>query len=134
MCRNNYNTNKKKYKHLNFIERTQIERWFNKDKKTTKEIAELLDKSERTIRREIKGGKVENLRSDLVKIYVYSADVAHEKYKKHLKDKGPNIKLGNDYELKEYIEQGVKKERKSPEILVADIKKKKIEFKTKICA
>ena len=38
MCRNNYNTNKKK--HLNFIERTQIERWFNKDKKTTKEIAE----------------------------------------------------------------------------------------------
>ena len=65
MCQTNYNTETKKYKHLNFIERTQIERWYNKDKKTIKEIAELLDKSERTIRREIKRGYVKNLTSNL---------------------------------------------------------------------
>ena len=35
-----------------------IERWHNIDKKSNKEIAELLDKSERTIRREIKRGLV----------------------------------------------------------------------------
>ena len=60
MRQNDYNTNKKKYKHLNYTERTQIERWFNKDKKTSQEIAELLNKSERTIRRELKRGRVEN--------------------------------------------------------------------------
>lgn len=134
MRQNDYNTNKKKYKHLNYTERTQIERWFNKDKKTSQEIAELLNKSERTIRRELKRGRVENLTSELIRIYVYSADVAHEKYQKNLKDKGPNIKLGNDYKLKEYIEEGVKKEKKSPEILIAEIEKKNIKFKTKICA
>ena len=35
-----------------------IETWYNKDHKTKKEIAELLHKSERTIRREIKRGIV----------------------------------------------------------------------------
>ena len=134
MCQTNYNTETKKYKHLNFIERTQIERWYNKDKKTIKEIAELLDKSERTIRREIKRGYVKNLTSNLEEIYVYSATIAHNKYQRHLRDKGPNIKLGNDYALKEYIEKGIKEERKSPEVIVAEIKKKDISFKTKICA
>ena len=134
MCQTNYNTETKKYKHLNFIERTQIERWYNKDKKTIKEIAELLDKSERTIRREIKRGYVKNLTSNLEEIYVYSATIAHNKYQRHLRDKGPIIKLGNDYALKEYIEKGIKEERKSPEIIVAEIKKKDIVFKTKICA
>ena len=56
-----------------------IERWHNIDKKSNKEIAELLDKSERTIRREIKRGLV------IVKGYMwedieeYSAKIAQRK-------------------------------------------------------
>ena len=42
--------------------------------------------------------------------------------------KGPNIKLGTNYKLIEYIENGIKKERKSPEILVEEIKRKSAEF------
>ena len=38
--------------------------------------------------------------------------------------KGPNLKIDKDYKLVEYIENGIKKERKSPEILVAEIKRK----------
>mgnify|MGYP003518093508 CR=1 FL=1 len=63
MCQNNYNRKKeeKKYKHLNYVEKTQIERWYNIEKKACSEIAKLLNKSVRTIQREIKRGLVENL-------------------------------------------------------------------------
>ena len=58
MCLLNYNKKNKKYKHLTYAERTMIETWYNSDHKGKKEIAQLLHKSERTIRREINRGKV----------------------------------------------------------------------------
>lgn len=134
MCQDNCNTKKKKYKHLNYVERTQIERWYNKDKKSKKEIAKLLCKSERTIRREINRGLVNNLTHDWKEIFVYSADIAHKKYEYNLQSKGPELKIGNDYEIVAYIENGIKKERKSPEILVAQIQRAGLEFKAKVCA
>lgn len=134
MCQDNCNTKKKKYKHLNYVERMQIERWYNKDKKSKKEIANLLNKSERTIRREINRGLVNNLTYEWKEIFVYSADVAEEKYQYHLRGKGPELKIGNDYSIVEYIEKGIKKDRKSPEILVAEIERKGLKFKAKVCA
>lgn len=118
MCQINYNKNKveKKYKHLNYTERTQIERWYNIEKKSCSEIAKWLDKSTRTIQREINRGKVKNLTTLLEEIYVYSAEVAQQRYDYYIHSKGSEIKLGNDYELAKYIENGIKKERKSPEI------------------
>ena len=58
MCLLNYNINKEWYKHITFAERIMIETWYNQDKKSKKEIAKLLHKSEITIRREINRGKV----------------------------------------------------------------------------
>lgn len=81
MCQKDYNKKieKKKYQHLNYVEKTQIERWYNIEKKACSEIAKLLNKSERTIQREIKRGikrgMVENLTTQLEIKYVYSADV-----------------------------------------------------------
>lgn len=139
MCQKNYNKENKKnkefkYKHLNYIERTQIERWYNIEKKTCLEISKLLNKSKRTIQREINRGRVRNLTSELIEIYVYSADVAQQKYDYYIHSKGPEIKLGADYKLAEYIEKGIKEEKKSPEILINDITKYKLEFKSKVCA
>lgn len=136
MCQKNYNTNKKekKYTHLNYTERTQIERWWNIEHKTKAEIAHLLNKAERTIRREINRGKVfikDPLWRDKK---VYSADVAQSKYDYNKTGKGPQLKLGNDYELKEYIENGIKKDKKSPEILLAQIEEYGLKFKSKVCA
>ncbi|MDD3910405.1 MAG: helix-turn-helix domain-containing protein [Proteiniphilum sp.] len=70
----NDNTKTGGYKHLNYTERTQIERWYNIDKKKPKEIAGLLNKSTRTIKREIKKGLVKNLNSDLTEKLVYSVN------------------------------------------------------------
>src|SRR5574344_1003352 len=81
MCLINYNKKTKKYKHLSYAEKTMIERWHNKEHKSNKEIAELLNKSERTIRREIKRGLTTNLTTYYEEIEVYSADISNDEYK-----------------------------------------------------
>ena len=98
------------------------------------EISKLLNKSIRTIQREINRGKVKNLTTELIEKYVYSADVAQQRYDYYIHSKGPEIKLGADYKLAEYIENGIKKEKKSPEILINDIEKYDMQFDTKVCA
>lgn len=97
MCQKDYNKKieKKKYQHLNYVEKTQIERWYNIEKKACSEIAKLLNKSVRTIQREIKRGMVENLTTQLEIKYVYSADVSEKKYKTEFKDKFKTITFGN---------------------------------------
>ena len=96
------------------------------------EIAKLLNKSVRTIQREIKRGLVKNLTSELVEIWVYSADISEQKYRYNMTAKGPNIKLDANYKLVEYIENGIKKERKSPEIVVEEIKRKYVQKQLEI--
>lgn len=132
MCQQNNNTKSKKGKHLEYSERQSIERWFNRDKRTKVEIAELLDRTEKTIRNEIKRGLVKNLTTELIEIWVYSADVAQQKYEYYLKAKGPKLKIDNDYELKEYVEKSIKEDKKSPEVIAKEIKTMK--FKTQMCA
>lgn len=132
MCQQNNNTKSKKGKHIEYSERQSIERWFNRDKRTKVEIAELLDRTEKTIRNEIKRGLVKNLTTELIEIWVYSADVAQQKYEYYLKAKGPKLKIDNDYELKEYVEKSIKEDKKSPEVIAKEIKK--MNFKTKMCA
>ena len=132
MCQQNNNTKSKKGKHLEYSERQSIERWFNRDKRTKVEIAELLDRTEKTIRNEIKRGLVKNLTTELIEIWVYSADVAQQKYEYYLRAKGPKLKIDNDYELKEYVEKSIKEDKKSPEVIAKEIKK--MNFKTKMCA
>lgn len=132
MCHSNNITKERKGKHLKYSERLSIERWWNRDKRTKVEIAKLLDRSEKTIRNEIKRGLVKNLTTELIEIWVYSADVAQQKYEYYLKAKGPKLKIDNDYELKEYIEKSIKEDKKSPEVIAKDIKK--MNFKTIICA
>ena len=132
MCQQDNNTKRKKGKHLEYSERQSIERWFNRDKRTKVEIAELLDRTEKTIRNEIKRGLVKKLTTELIEIWVYSADVAQQKYEYYLKAKGSKLKIDNDYELKEYVEKSIKEDKKSPEVIAKEIKK--MNFKTKMCA
>ena len=134
MRQNNYTTEIRKYKHLNYIERTQIERWYNKEKRSKAEIAMLLHKSERTIRREINRGKVKNLTTELEEIWVYSADVAEQKYRYELTGKGPQMKLDNDREFVKYIETEIIKEKHSPETIVSNVERQGLKFKVKVCA
>lgn len=121
MCLYNYNKEKKKYKHLTYAERTMIETWYNSDHKSKKEIAGLLHKSERTIRREINRGLV------TVKGYLwedkveYSARIAQDKYEYGMTSKGPELKLDADIDLVNHIEKEIKENHKSPEVVASEL-------------
>lgn len=122
MCLYNYNKETKKYKHITYTERTMIETWYNQDHKSKEEIARLLHKSERTIRREINRGLV------IVKGYMwediteYSAKIAQDKYEYGMTSKGPGLKLDSDIELVKHIEKEIKENHKSPEVVAKELK------------
>ena len=69
-----------------------IERWYNKEHRRISEIAILLHKSERTIRREIKRGKVIVRGYEWEEKEEYSAMIAQEKYDYNKTGKGPEMK------------------------------------------
>ena len=124
MCLINYNKRQKKYKHLTYTEKTMIERWHNKDHKSNREIAQLLNKSERTIRREIKRGLTTNLTTEFEEIEVYSADISNYEYKANMKAKGQELKIGSNIEIINQIEEMIKEEKKSPEVIAYELKEK----------
>ena len=121
MCLYNYNKENKKYKHITYVQRTMIETWYNQDHKSKKEIAELLHKSERTIRREINRGLV------IVRGYLwedkneYSARIAQDKYDYGMTSKGPELKLDSDIELVKHIEKEIVDNHKSPEVISREL-------------
>ena len=117
MCHLNCTTKKEKYKHITYAERTMIETWYNQDKKTKKEIAKLLHKSERTIRREINRGKVIIRGYEWEDKTEYSARIVQDKYDYGMTGKGPELKLDQDIKLVEHIEEQIIKEKKSPEVI-----------------
>lgn len=117
MCLLDYNKKPKKYKHLTYAERTMIETWYNCDKKSKKEISNLLHKSERTIRREVKRGITTNITTNYEEIEVYSADIAQQKYEYNKTEKGPLLKLDVDIKLVERIEEEIIVNKKSPEVI-----------------
>ena len=122
MCLYNYNKEKKKYKHITYAERTMIETWYNQDHKSKKEIAVLLHKSERTIRREINRGLVKIRGYEWEETEEYSARVAQDKYEFGMTSKGPELKLDSDIDLVKHIEKEIKENHKSPEVVSKELK------------
>jgi len=121
MCLNNYSKKTKKYKHITYAERTMIERWYNRDSKTNKEIADLLNKCERTIRREIKRGLTIIKDSEWRDIENYSATIAEQKYRFNLTGKGGDLILDTEPKLVKHIENEIKVNKKSPEVIVVEL-------------
>lgn len=132
MSQPNCNTGSRKNKYITERERYNIE-LFLKEKYTPAEIAERIGKSVRTIQREIKRGMVTLLNSDLTYRKEYCADTAQMKYEESRKNKGRNLKIGNDYELVEHIEKKIKVEKFSPDVVIGQIKAKGLKFKASIC-
>ena len=58
-----------------------------------------------SIYRELKRGAYDRLDGGTWEVKTaYSPDIAEEKYQAHLREKGPDLKIGNDHELANYIE------------------------------
>ena len=62
----------------------------------------------------------------------YSPEIAQQRYEENLKDKGGELKIGNDYELAAFIEKKIGEEGYSPAAVIGEIKRLGLTFKTKI--
>ena len=97
-----------------------------------KQIAEYIGVNLSTVYREIKRGSYMHRNTDWTEEIRYSADKAEIKYRKMLKEKGSQIKLGNDYEYAEYLERKIIEDKQSPKAVLGHIKKHNIHFNTTI--
>ena len=132
----------RKGKHLTFTERLQIE-FAQKQGLKPKEIAKLIGKSVRTVYYELKRGTYQHKTNIYDKYYGgkigekletrYSPDKAEQRYRQNLQAKGAPLKIGNDYELAEYIENRIVNDGLTPLAVLGEIKRNNLQFKTSIC-
>ena len=101
------------FSHLKWKDRLKIEKML-KEKKSKSEIARTLRVDYTTVMREIKRGLTIQRDTNLVDREVYCAETAERKYRENLRAKGPDIKLGNDHELAQYIEGKIADDGYSP--------------------
>ncbi len=96
------------------------------------EVARQLNVHRSTICREYHRGKYRHRNSDYTEIEKYSSDLGQKIHEYKMEGKGRSLKIGNDRELSEYIENKIVENRYSPEAALADVENSGIKFKTKI--
>ena len=123
-----------KGKHLNYEDRIKIEALYQLGLSPTDIGKRIRNKDRRTIEREIKLGMYVRESSYKIKV-AYSAEIAQAERDRRSSNKGPNLKIGKDHELAEYLEKSIgnKGEKLSPYGAIQNNKNNKLEFKTSIC-
>lgn len=96
-------------------------------------IAKALGKCERSIYYEIGRGLCIQRTTELIDVEVYCADVAERKYRAHLRDKGPDLKIGTDHALARRLEELVMVHGFAPGAALAEIRNSGEVFETEIC-
>lgn len=114
-------THRRKGKHLNRDERIQIEVLLKK-KSSIREIADLLSRHRRTIEREIERGLVDHMNTELIYSKVYSSDRGQAVHIFNATAKGPQLKLGSDYEAAEFIRMQIVENKASPAVVAHRMK------------
>ncbi len=137
-----YTKDRENGKHLDYQERQYIDYLIKKaypKKVSVKLLSEQIGCSESTVRRELVRGKVMQLSSDLIQYTSYSADVAQESYDYRASNKGPELKISNDYNFVKYVEDKILKHGYSPDAIIMELENTGFidpstdnEFKTKI--
>lgn len=115
------------FTHIKWNDRLRIEKML-KEKKGKSEIARTLRVDYTTIMREIKRGLTIQRDTNLVEKEVYCAETAERKYQENLRAKGPDLKIGNDHELAEYIENKIADEGYSPQAALYKIEEDNLSF------
>jgi len=142
------NTKSKTWHQLNYRKRLKVEILHNEGKKAS-EIALAVGCSKRTAEREIARGlvTVRHLKHDAIAItacvplskreyketHQYSADVAQAKADEASSLKGKKLKIGNNYEFANYIEEQVIKHKYSPYATLAQAKLDNMPFANLVC-
>lgn len=121
------------FSHLSKTQRIQIDAFVRAGMKAT-DIAKELGVHHTTIYRELKRCTYEHLNSDLTTETRYNPDGAQARYEANLRAKGPDLKIGNDYALADYLIGKIRDEKYSPEAAIGEAEVSGWPFKTHICA
>ena len=124
----------RKWKQLTEKDRYKIEALYQQGLKPL-EIGKLLtpNRDRRTIEREITRGLTLQRNSDLTEKTVYLPDAGQRKHNESAANKGRGLKIGYDHKLAKYIENKIKKEKWSPDVVIGRINIENLTFKTTIC-
>ena len=121
------------WSHLTPTKRIQLDA-FIRAGMTPTDIAKELGVHHTTIYRELKRCTYEHLNSDYTTETRYNPEGAQARYEANLRAKGPELKIGNDYELADYLIAKIRDEKYSPEAAIGEAEVKGWPFKTHICA
>lgn len=100
-----------------------------------REIAEQLNVHRSTIYNELKRGRYIHRKSDWTEEERYSPDIAQKRCEENLKVRGTQLKIGNDIEYANYIEDKIVNDGYSPDAVLGELKAqgKEGKFRTRIC-
>ena len=115
MEQTNYTTPRKKHKHILRDDRYVIEQMLNAGEENSA-IIRIVGCSSRTLKREIERGTHQYLNGQTYEFFLkYSWDAAQRNHDEKAANKGRYAKINDAPELREYIENKIKKEKYSPE-------------------
>ena len=110
-----YNTtNERKFQHLKYKQRVQIELLLKQHMPKTK-IAKEIGISRSTLYEEIKRGTVEQLDTHLIKHRVYFADAGQRVYEEHRSNSKKAYKILQAFDFVKYAEKQIKENKLSPD-------------------
>lgn len=119
-------------KHLTYHDRVKIETLYNA-KHSVAYIAKAVHHTRQTIYNELKRGSYTHLNSDYTENKSYSADLGQSLRDRNQSGKGPDIKIGNDMEFANFLEDIIINKKFSPSAALFYIKNNNLKFKTSIC-
>ena len=115
MEQDNYNTGRKKHKHISRDDRYVIEQMLNA-KQPEAAIIAVIGCSAKTLAREIERGTWEYMDGSTYETKKkYSWDVAQRKHEEKAKNKGRYAKINDMPEFRKFLEKQIKKHKYSPE-------------------
>lgn len=121
------------FKHLAFIDRLKIEALLQ-TKVSVSKIAEIIGCCRQTIYRELdRGTYLRRDRHTWNDVKAYSPDIAEQKYRANLREKGRPLKIGSDWETARYIENRIVEDRCSPDVVAAELRMEPERFHTILC-
>ena len=123
MEQDNYNTKRKKHKHILEKDRITIETML-KARFSEEEISRAIGCTRKTLTREIARGQWSHLESDLTIKMEYAYDVAQRKHEERAKNKGRYAKINDEPKLRSFLEKQIKKHKYSPEAALLKAKEK----------
>ncbi len=121
-----------KFHHLQYEERLKLEALYTAGI-SKKLMAAILGCALSTVYAELHRGYYRKLDTELRWVDSYSADIAQQDYNYKASAKGAPLKIGNDHNLANYIQDKIKDEHWSPDVVLGYIRRKKLKFATTIC-